>query len=98
MFIAALILKEHTSLLSKNDDSRKPDSLKEVFTLPMTLFIIGLFLTLSGKMSQFPYFAPFAESIGLSGYEPANVLVTMSITRDFMIKYIKCTDSRNILI
>ena len=45
----------------------------------MILYMLGLFLIFSGKISQFPYFVPFSESIGLTDYEPASILVIMNI-------------------
>ena len=52
---------------------------KKIFDMPVVLFCIGSFLLQSGKQSQFPFFTPFAQSIGLKNYEPASILTIMNI-------------------
>ena len=64
---------------SENEESKNA-SLSEIYTLPVTTYMLGLFLIHSGKQSQFPFFTPFSKSLGLTGYEPAMILTMMNIT------------------
>lgn len=50
-----------------------------IFTIPLISYMLGMFLLQTGKQSQFPFYTPFAQSIGLTGYEPATILMIMNI-------------------
>jgi len=80
LFIAAVLI---TNPKAGNKPIRSQslglESIRKVYNAPVVIYQLGLFLLLSGKRSQFPFFIPFAESIGLVGYEPAMILTIMSI-------------------
>ena len=81
LIVAALLMQDVTQ--SGNEDKNEEKSEKrrerEIFTVPVILFCVGSFMLQSGKQSQFPFFTPFAQSIGLKNYEPASILTIMNI-------------------
>ena len=82
LFIAALCLKEkHQSKEEKKNS--EPDSIREIFSFSVILYCIAMLLNFSGKTAQFPFFVPFAESIGLSGYEPATIVLLINVVDIF---------------
>ena len=79
--IAALLMQDVTQSgkEDKNEEKSEKRREREIFTVPVILFCVGSFLLQSGKQSQFPFFTPFAQSIGLKNYEPASILTIMNI-------------------
>merc|ERR1712227_354307 len=73
MLIAALLLQE-PQVEKEEKKKNEPDHWKQIYSFPMILFQCSMFLTFTGKLSQFPFLVPFAESIGLTDYEPATIL------------------------
>ncbi|CBY13586.1 unnamed protein product [Oikopleura dioica] len=82
LFIATLCLKERSQTKEEKKNS-EPDSIIEIFRLPVVLYCIAMLLNFSGKTAQFPFFVPFAESIGLSGYEPATIVLLINVVDIF---------------
>jgi predicted MFS family arabinose efflux permease len=82
LFIAALCLKEKSQTKEEKKNS-EPDSIREIFNLPVILYCIAMLLNFSGKTAQFPFFVPYAESIGLSGYEPATIVLLINVVDIF---------------
>ena len=82
LFIAALCLKEKSQTKEEKKNS-EPDSIRGIFNLPVILYCIAMLLNFSGKTAQFPFFVPYAESIGLTGYEPATIVLLINVVDIF---------------
>ena len=81
LLIASLLFEEKQKTKSKNGTYVKEKSKKfiEILTLPLFIYLCAHFLINCGKYAQYPYFTPFAISIGLTGYEPAMILVILNV-------------------
>jgi len=79
LFIAALLMQQPVSPADPKTNSAKLSSESSIYTFPLIAFLVGMFLLQCGKQSQFPFYVPFSESIGLVGYEPASILLIMNI-------------------
>ena len=81
LFIAAVLVKEPivASKAGLKIPSFGAENLRKIYTLPVIIYMSGIFLLLSGKRSQFPFFIPFAEDVGLTDYQPASILIIMNV-------------------
>ena len=70
-------IPDNPFVVQKDEDISKDG---KIYHLPMACNFVGILMIAAGNGAFFPFVSPLAESVGLTGYQPAIIISVLNLT------------------